>query len=68
VAVRRDGDAVEAAAAPRIKYRYRARSGSGAAIGAGLTREPEHALAIKACRVEVGVAPLLMQTGSGERD
>ena len=63
LAVRRGGDAVGASAARRVEYRQSARFGIEPTIDAVLPGEPEHALAIKARGVEVGVAPFL---GQGE--
>src|ERR1700732_2032815 len=59
--VRRGGDAVGAGAARRVEYRHRACFGIEPTIDAVLPGEPEHALAIKARGVEVGVAPFLGQ-------
>src|SRR5215469_11183518 len=59
LAIRRGGDTVRAGAPRGVEHRHRARFGIEAAVDAVLSREPEHALAIKSGRVEVGVAPLL---------
>jgi len=61
LAVRRGGDAVGAGAARRVEYRHSACFGIEPTIDAVLPGEPEHALAIKARGVEVGVAPFLGQ-------
>ena len=55
---RENGDASRTLGQDRIPH-HRARLGIEPAIDAVLPGEPQHALAIKARRVEVGVAPLL---------
>src|SRR5215472_14260405 len=59
LAVRRGGNTVRSGAARGVVHRHGARFGIEAAVDAVLSGEPEHALAIKSCRIEVGVAPLL---------
>src|SRR5215472_71327 len=59
LAIRRGGDTVRPGAPRGVEHRHCARFGVEPAIDSVLPGEPEHALAIKSCRVEVCVAPLL---------
>ena len=59
MAIRRGGNTVGTGAARRVEHRHRAGFGIESAIDAVLPGKPDHALAIKGCSVEVGVAPPL---------
>src|SRR5208337_2118077 len=63
LAIRRGGNTVGAGAARRIEHRHCACFGIESTIDTVLPGEPEHALAIEGCNVEINVAPLL-----GERE
>src|SRR5713101_8186557 len=55
------GDTVGAGAARRVEHRHSACFGIESAIDTVLPGEPEHALAIEGCSVEIGIAPFLWE-------